>query len=181
MKMWEARVKCVGGMPAQPASAGWLFRREAAAGVFCVPAVKFMGADPLARGAEKIVLLRRKRHIAEARKLSRVKAAARQDACHGRSRDGLGQVHEAAALCDAGKAAGNGAADALEHRFVFTERFCVKLGIAAGQIETLQILRKCGVFKRAEIDEFGSEPFQQSQTVFIKKAERLVPCDTDAD
>ena len=97
--------------------------------MLCIPVVKFVRGNLLTCAAEKIVLLRRERHIAEARKLSRVKAGPLQRACHREAADFLGQVHESAALGDAGKAAGDSFANRFAHGFVLRERFGVELGI----------------------------------------------------
>ena len=88
--------------------------------------------------AEKVVLLRRERHIAEACELSRVKAAPLQRACHREVADGFGQVHKPATLGDAGKTAGDSFANRFAHGFVLRERFGVELGVAARKIEPLK-------------------------------------------
>ena len=81
MKMRKARVERFGRVRAQPAPARRLFREKVFSGSFCIPVVKFVRGNLLTCAAEKIVLLRRERHIAEARELSRVEAAPLQRAC----------------------------------------------------------------------------------------------------
>ena len=125
--------------------------------MFCIPVVKFVRGDGFTCAAEKIVLLRRERHIAEARKLSRVEADPLQRARHREASDFLGQVHEAAAFRDAGKAADDGFANRFAHGFVLRERFGVELGVAAWKIEPLKVLRKRFIFQRAEIDKLRAE------------------------
>jgi len=148
--------------------------------MLCVPVVKFVRGNLLTCAAEKIVLLRRERHIAEACELPRVKAAPLQRARHREAADFLGQVHESAAFRDAGKTAGDSFANRFAHRLVLRERFGVELGIAARKIEPLKVFRKRFTRKRAEIDKLRTEPSEKRQTVFIEKAERLVPRNADA-
>ena len=119
--------------------------------------VKFVRGDLFSGAAEKVVLLRRERHIAEARKLSRVKASPLQRARHWEASDAFGQVHKPAAFRDAGKAAGDSFANRFAHRLVLRERFGVELGVAARKIEPLKVLRKRFIFQRAEIDKLRAE------------------------
>ena len=115
--------------------------------------VKFVRGNLLTCAAEKVVLLRRERHIAEARELPRVEADPLQRARHREASDFLGQVHEAAAFRDAGKAADDGFANRFAHGFVLRERFGVELGVAARKIEPLKVFRKRFTRKRAEINK----------------------------
>lgn len=64
--------------------------------------VKFMHRHLLSGAAEKAVLLRRGGDVAEPGQLPRVKAVTGQHTHHGVARDGLRQVHKAAALGDTG-------------------------------------------------------------------------------
>ena len=148
--------------------------------MLCVPVVKFVRGNLLTCAAEKIVLLRRERHIAEACELPRVEADPLQRARHRIASDFLGQVHKPAAFRDAGKAADDGFANRFAHGFVLRERFGVELGVAARKIEPLKVLRERFIFQRTEIDKLRAEPSEKRQTVFIEKAERLVPRNTDA-
>lgn len=128
MKMRKARVERFGRVRAQPAPARRLFRAEVFSGMLCIPVVKFVRGNLLTCAAEKIVSLRGEGHIAEARKLSRVKAGPLQRAHHRIAADGFGQVHKPAAFRDAGKAADDGFANRFAHGFVLRERFGVELG-----------------------------------------------------
>ena len=119
--------------------------------------VKFVRGDGFTCAAEKVVLLRRERHIAEACELSRVKAAPLQRACHREVADGFGQVHKPATLGDAGKTAGDSFANRFAHGFVLRERFGVELGVAARKIEPLKVFRERFIFQRAEIDKLRAE------------------------
>ena len=157
MKVREARVERFGRVRAQPAPARRLFRAEVFSGSFCIPVVKFVCGNLLTCAAEKIVYLRGERHIAEACELPRVEAAPLQRARHREASDFLGQVHEAAALGDAGKTAGDSFANRFAHRLVLRERFGVELGVAARKIEPLKVFRERFIFQRAEIDKLRAE------------------------
>lgn len=66
MKVREARVERIGCDGAGPAPAGRLFGSKIAAGLFCVPVVKFMGRNRLPRAAKEVILRGGEHHIAEA-------------------------------------------------------------------------------------------------------------------
>ena len=118
MKVRKARVERIGCDGAGPAPAGRLFGSKIAAGLICVPVVKFMGRNRLPRAAKEVILRSGKRHVAEAGELACGVAAARQHACHRAAADCLGQIHETAALGDARKPRADCFADALAHGFV---------------------------------------------------------------
>ena len=143
--------------------------------------VKFVRGDLPARAAKKIVLPRRQGEIAEARQLPRVKAAAGQNARHRLLRDRLRQIHEAAALGNARKAALHCGADAFAHGCIFSELPGIQLWIAAAEIQPVQSLRQCSVYQRAERHKLRAERLQKAETVLIVKAERPVPRHADAD
>ena len=161
MKVREARVERIGCDGAGPAPAGRLFGSKIAAGLFCVPVVKFMGRNRLPRAAKEVILRSGKRHVAEAREFACVEAAARQHACHRAAADCLGQIHETAALGDARKPRADCLADALAHGFVPGERLRVKLRIAAAEIQPVEVLRQSVVVERAEIDEICAQTAQK--------------------
>ena len=157
MEMRVARIERPGRVDAGPAAAGGLFGQEGPAGVVRVPAVKFVRGDRLARAAKKIVPLRGQRQVAEARELPGVKTAAGDRAGHRMIADGVQQVHEPAALGDAGHAFLHGGADAFAHGGVFAQLRGGKLRIAAAEVQPVQPLRQHRVLQRAEGHELCAE------------------------
>ena len=71
--------------------------------------------------------------------------------------DGVQQVHEPAALGDAGHAFLHGGADAFAHGGVFAQLRGGKLGIAAAEVQPVQPLRQHRVLQRAEGHERCAE------------------------
>ena len=71
--------------------------------------------------------------------------------------DGVQQVHEPAALGDAGHAFLHGGADAFAHGGVFAQLRGGKLRIAAAEVQPVQPLRQHRVLQRAEGHELRAE------------------------
>lgn len=179
MEVRETSVQRIRGIRTAPLLAGWLFRQKSAAGLGCVPMVKFMHRHLLSGAAEKAVLLRRGGDVAEPGQLPRVKAVPGQRTHHGVACDGLCQVHKAAALGDTGHPRVYDLPKLPAQDMVFRQLCRVQLRVTAAQVQTLYAIGKPFVRQRAEGYQLRTQLPQQVETVLIVKAERPVPRHAD--
>ena len=94
--------------------------------------------------------------------------------------DGVGEVHEAAALGVDGPAAPGGVAQRGAHRAVGGERGGVQLGIATAEVDAVDGVGQRGVGERREGDELGAERAQGGEVVLVVEVEGGVVRERDA-
>ena len=94
--------------------------------------------------------------------------------------DGLCQVHKAAAFGNAGQPRLQRGADAAAHGAIFAQLRGIELRIAAAEIEAVESGGQGAVRERGKRHELRADRPEQAEAVFIVKAERIVPRNTDA-
>ena len=181
MKVGVSGIESVRGYGAVPTAAVGFPGGEGGSGGGAVPMMKFMGGNFPSGGAEQILLLGPEGHIAEPGQLAGIKACPRQKAHHGKISDFFRQIHESAALGNAGKATFQSAFYGRAHGCVFAEGLGVQFRIAAAQIKALNMLRKGGILQGTELDDRRAHFPDGFQRILIVKAEGPVPCHGNAD
>ena len=155
-------------------------RPKGVSGLLRIPVVEFVCRDGSARAAEQVVPLGRQRDVAKACELPGVEAAPRQKAHHRMLPDSLCQVHKAAAFGNAGQPRLQRGADAAAHGAIFAQLRGIELRIAAAEIEAVESGGQGAVRERRKRHELRADRPEQAEAVFIVKAERIVPRNTDA-
>ncbi len=90
------------------------------------------------------------------------------------------QVHQSAALGIDAPPRGGEVADRFEHRPIGRQPFGVQFGVAAAEVEGVEILRERRLGQRREGDQLGALLRQRFEVVGIIEVERLIAGQTQA-
>ena len=135
-----------------------------------------MPSDLLPRAAQQILPLGAERHIPKAGQLSGVKTPAGKEPHHGPLSDGLCQVHEASAFCNARQSSRQFRRHRIPHRMVLTQLPRMQFRISASQIKAVNPRGQRGVRQRTKRHQLCAHGPQHLQIFRIVEGEGRILC-----